>query len=160
MSVLLMRATQMYLSCRIVRCHIQQKKKTSAQPYQKKKVTVTGDSMLNIICEKDLSRAHNVKVTNFPSGTSDKIVENLDDLIEKKPGDLAIHIRTNDLTNNVKLLNNVKKILKKVSVNAPLTNLAFSSINVRKDNWDYRKIHSRHKCTLKKFLHAKCYWIY
>ena len=40
----------------------------------------------------------------------------------------SLIFRTNDLTNNVKLLK-----LKKVSGNAPSTNLAFSSIIVRKD---------------------------
>ena len=68
------------------------KKKTSAQPHQKKKVRVTSDYMLNGFSEKDLNRAHNVKVNNFPGGTNDKIVEKLDDLIKDKPGDLVIHI--------------------------------------------------------------------
>ena len=68
------------------------KKKTSTQPHQKKKVRVTSDYMLNGFSEKDLNRAHNVKVNNFPGGTNDKIVEKLDDLIKDKPGDLVIHI--------------------------------------------------------------------
>ena len=115
------------------------KQKTAAQPHQKKKVTVTGDSMLNGISEKGLRRAHNVKVTNFPGDTSDKIADELDGLIKDKPDDLVIHIGTNDLTNNVKLLNNVKKILKKVSANAFSTNLAFSSMTVRKDKRNIEK---------------------
>ena len=57
--------------------------------------------MLNGISEKGLSRAHNVKVTNFPGDTSDKIVEKFDELIKDKPDDLVIHIGTNNLTYNV-----------------------------------------------------------
>ena len=33
---------------------------------------MTGDSKLNGISEKDLSRTRNIKVTDNPSGTSDK----------------------------------------------------------------------------------------
>ena len=93
---------------------------------------MTGDFILNGISQNCLNRAHNAKVTEFHGGTSDKIVEKLDDLIKDKRENLVIHIGTNDLTNNVNLLNNGKKILKKVSANAPSTNLAFSSIIVRK----------------------------
>ena len=63
------------------------KQKISSQPHQKKKVTVTSDSMLHRISEKGLSRHHNVKVTSFTCGTSDKIVEKLDDLIKDKLSD-------------------------------------------------------------------------
>ena len=61
--------------------------KISSQPHQKKKVTVTNDSMLHRISEKGLSRLHNVKVTSFTCGTSDKIEEKLDDLIKDKLSD-------------------------------------------------------------------------
>ena len=132
------------------------KQKTSAPPHQKKNVTVTGDSMLNGTSEKGLSRAHNVKVTNFPGRTSDKIVEKLDDLIKDKPNDLVIDIGTNNLTNNVKkILNNVKKILKKVSANAPSTNLAFSSIIVRKDKRNIEKSIADTNARLKNFCMQK-----
>ena len=68
-----------------------------------------------------------------------KIAEKRNDLIKDKPDDLVIHIGNNDLTNNVKLLNNVKKILKKVLANASSTNLAFSSIIIRKDKRNVEK---------------------
>ena len=84
------------------------------------------------IYEKGLSRGHNVKATNFPGCTSDKTVQKLDNLINDKLGDFIIHIGNNDLMNNVKFLNNVKRISKKVSTNATPANLAFSSITVRK----------------------------
>ena len=66
-----------------------------------------------ILCQIEFlkkGRAHNVKVTNFAGDTIRKIVERLDNLIKDKPDDLVIHTGTNDQTNNVKLLNNVKKI--------------------------------------------------
>ena len=51
--------------------------KTPSQPHQQIKVTVTGDSKLNGISEKGLSRTRNIKVTEYPSGTSDKLLKNL-----------------------------------------------------------------------------------
>ena len=45
---------------------------------QKKRVVITGDSMLNGIPEKGMSKNHRVEVNNFPSGTSTMIMENID----------------------------------------------------------------------------------
>ena len=67
---------------------------------------------------------------NFPGGTSSTVVENIDQLLKEYPDDLIIHAATNDLTNNVKLLNNLEKIVKQVSREVPSTNPAFSSFIV------------------------------
>ena len=53
------------------------------------------------------------KTVNFPGGTSEKILEKLDDIIKEKLDDLIVHVGTNDITNNVNLLTNVEKIFKK-----------------------------------------------
>ena len=58
------------------------------------------------------------------------VVENIDQLLKEYPDDLIIHAATNDLTNNVKLLNNLEKIVKQVSREVPSTNPAFSSFIV------------------------------
>ena len=65
-----------------------------------------------------------MKVTNFPGSSSHKTVQKLDDLIKDKPDNLVSQFGTNNFTNNVKLLRKLKKILKKVSINAPLPNLS------------------------------------
>ena len=62
-----------------------------------------------------LSVKHKVKIVRFPGDTSEKILEKLDDIIKEKPGDLIVHAGTNDITNNVNLLTNVKKIFSKIS---------------------------------------------
>ena len=54
-------------------------------------------------------------------------------LLRENPDDLIIYVEINDLANNGKLLNNVKKIVKHVSREVPSTNLAFSYIIVRKE---------------------------
>ena len=65
--------------------------------------------MVNGISEKGLSANHKVKIVNFPCGTSEKILEKLDDIIKEQPDDIIFYVGTNDLTNNVNLLTNVKK---------------------------------------------------
>ena len=61
--------------------------------------------------------------SSYPGGMSDNVVEKFYNLIKDKP---------NDLTNNVKLLNNVKKILKKVSANAHQQTLRFLQLLLEK----------------------------
>ena len=74
-----------------------------------------------------------VIVENFPDGRNNTIKKNLDKLLKENPDDPIIQLGTNDLTSNVKLSKNVKKIVKQVSREAQLTNLEFSSIIMRKD---------------------------
>ena len=62
--------------------------------------------MLNNTSEKGLSKTHKVRVINFSGGTSAKITDQLDDLIKGKPDDLIVHVGTNDIANNINLLNN------------------------------------------------------
>ena len=75
--------------------------------------------MENGISEKGLCVNHKVKIVNLLGGTSEKILEKLGDIIKEKPGDLIVHIGTNDITNNVKFSSNVKKILNKISKESP-----------------------------------------
>ena len=111
----------------------------------KKKVVVTGDSMLNGISEKGFSMSHKVIFENSPGGTSNTITEKLDQLLQQNPDDLIIHVETNDLKNHVKLLKQVKQ----VSREAPSTNPAFSSIIVRKNKQKLDKSSSETKAHLK-----------
>ena len=80
--------------------------------------------------EKGLSKTHKVRVIKVPGGTSKKITDQLDDLIKGKSDDLIAHVGTNDIANNVNLLNNMKKFFRKVSKEFPSTQLVFSSITV------------------------------
>ena len=60
------------------------------------------------ISRKVLSKKHNVSVASFSDGTGEKIIQNVDDLLKHKPDDIVIHVGTNDMTNEVNLLNSVK----------------------------------------------------
>ena len=86
--------------------------------------------MLNGINEQRLSHKHRVKVFNKPGATSERILEEIDDV---KPEHLVIHVGTNDLTNGINLLNNAKKIVKKINEKLPKTCITLSSIINRKD---------------------------
>ena len=113
--------------------------------------------MVNDISEKGLSVNLKVKLVNFPGGTSEKILEKLDDIIKEQPDDLIVHVRTNDLTNNINLLTNVKKIFNKVSKESPSTSTAFSSIINRKDKANIQKTLADTNAHLKNFCMQK--WI-
>ena len=103
------------------------------------KILATGDSMLNGVNEKGLSKSHNVKVKNYPGATSEDILDKIDDLLKVKPGSLLVHVGTSDLTNNVNLLNSVKKMVKKVKNSSPSTKIVFSSVILYKDKKDISK---------------------
>ena len=64
--------------------------------------------MLNVVYEKGLSKLHNVKVKNYPGATSEDMLDKIHNLIKVKLDCLLVHIETNDLANNVNLLNSVK----------------------------------------------------
>ena len=68
---------------------------------KKRKIVLTGDSVLNNISVKSLGKICKVKVINFLAGASEKITDQLDDLIKGKPDELIVHVGTNNTTNNV-----------------------------------------------------------
>ena len=107
--------------------------------------------MVNGIYEKGLSVNHKVKIVNFPGGRSEKILEKQDDIIKEQPDDLIVYVGTNDLTNNVNLLTNVKKIFNKVSKEFPSTFIAFSSISNRNDKTTIQKTLTDTNARLKNF---------
>ena len=81
------------------------KNSNNEEKQEKKKIVVTGDSMLNGVNEKGLSKSHKVKVKNYPGATTEDILDKIEDLLKVKPDCLLVHGETNNLTNNVKLLN-------------------------------------------------------
>ena len=44
----------------------------------------------------------------------EKVLDEIDDVIKSKPEHLVIHVGTNNLTKRINLLNNAKKIFKKI----------------------------------------------
>ena len=100
---------------------------------------VVGDSLLNGINERGLSKDFNVKMNNIPGGTSDTVLDKIEELVKCKASSLIVHAGTNDLKKGKNVLNNVKKIGKEVKRISRNTKIAFSSIKIRKDKKDIDK---------------------
>ena len=77
---------------------------------KKRKVVVTGDSLLNGISKKGLLRDHQVTVNNFLGGTSEKGLEEIEKLVADKADCIIIHAGRNDITNGINTLKSVKNI--------------------------------------------------
>ena len=76
-------------------------------------------------------------------------------IIKERPDDLIVYVGTNDLTNTIKLLTNVKKIFNKVFKESPSTSIAFSSIINRKDKTNIQKTLTDTNARLKNFYTQK-----
>ena len=76
---------------------------------------IVGDSMLNNINSRGLSKSKKVTVINHPGATSDVIEEELEATVKEnsKISTLIVHAGTNDLTNNINTLRSVKKNMRK-----------------------------------------------
>ena len=66
---------------------------------------------MNGINEKGLLKDNHIKIKNFPGGTKETILEEVEELVKNKLDILIVHVGTNDLTKGKSVLNNVKKIL-------------------------------------------------
>ena len=111
--------------------------------------------MVNGISEKGLSVNHNVKIMNFPGGTSERILEKLDNIIKEKSDDLIVHAGTNGIINNVNLSTHVKKIFNKISKESHSSSIEFSSIINRKDKTNIQKTLTDTNACLKHFCMQK-----
>ena len=111
--------------------------------------------MLNNISNRGLSKSKEVDVLNFSGATSADIVTKIDEVLNRKPASLIVHVGTNDLTNGINLLSNAKKIVNKVNKTSPNTVLTFSNIIVRKDNKNLEKARADTNSRLKNFCRQK-----
>ena len=111
--------------------------------------------MVIYISENVLNVNHKVKILNFPYDTSEKILEKMDVIIKEKSDDLIVHVGTTDITNNINLLTNVKKIFNKVSKELPWTSIAFLSIINCKDTTNIQKNLTDRNTRLKNFSMQK-----
>ena len=118
------------------------------EQFKKRSIIIVGDSLMNGINEKGLSKNHSVKVNNIPGGTSDVILQKLDNFLKNKPDGLIVHAGTNDITKGKNLLNNVKKL-------SSNTKVAFSSIVTRKDKKDISKTVQDTNSRLKNYCSQK-----
>ena len=82
-----------------------------------KNVIIIGDSMLNNINSRGLSKSKKESVSNFPGATSDDILAEVEDTLKIHPDTLIIHAGTK----NINMLRNVKKLCEKAKRISPDT---------------------------------------
>ena len=68
------------------------------EQFKESEIIVVGDSLLDGINEKGFSKNHSVKANNIPEGTSDAILDKLDNFLKNKPDGLIVHAVTNGIT--------------------------------------------------------------
>ena len=74
---------------------------------------IIGDSKLNNVNSCGLSTSRKIELLNHPGGTNSDIFGKTDDVLDDKSESLTVHVGTNDLTNYMNLLNNIRKIATK-----------------------------------------------
>ena len=102
-----------------------------------------------------LSKSTKVDILNVPGATSGDIIDKIDDVLEGKRESLTVHVGTNDLSNNVNLLNNVKKFVNKVKNTSLDTVLSFSKIIITRDKRNIEKMRADTNSRLKNFWKQK-----
>ena len=106
---------------------------TNEEKKKKKYIEVVGDSMINGFEERGLCKGNHVKVRKHPGASSTDFIDHVKPVLRKKPDTIIIHVGTNDLTNNINLIRNVKMISKMTKEESPSTKLCFSSVVNRYD---------------------------
>ena len=66
------------------------------------------------------------------------VLTKIDDVLNKKPAPLIVHDGTNDLTNDINLLSNLKRLSVKLTRHLPIQ-LTFSNVIFRKDKKNLEK---------------------
>ena len=126
-------------------------KKLDKTNHKNKKAIVIGDYMVNNINERELTKSKKVLVRSFPGAMSEKILEEMDEIIKEKPDSIISHTGVKDLTNNINLLNSAKKIFKKVRDILQATKIAFSSITLRKNRQNINESRADFNAKLRNF---------
>ena len=84
--------------------------------------------MLNGIHERGMNKDKNIKVKirKYPGTFSIDILDHIKPSLWKAPEQITIHAGTNDISNNIKYLKSVKKVVKLVKETCKDTKLSFS----------------------------------
>ena len=102
-----------------------------------------------------MSKNYRVKVNNFLGATSATILENIYQLVKRKPDRLKVNTGKNDLANRTIRLNQAKKIVTEIKKKSQNTKLNFSSIIIQKDRKNIDKKVLQEKSNLKNSCNQK-----
>eukprot|EP00112_Aurelia_sp_Birch-Aquarium-sp1_P016513 Seg3755.1 transcript_id=Seg3755.1/GoldUCD/mRNA.D3Y31 product="hypothetical protein" protein_id=Seg3755.1/GoldUCD/D3Y31 len=100
---------------------------------KKKIIFLLGDSIVNGIKDRGLSKKHNAKVRAQPGATTQDMEDHIKPLLRKKPDMVILHCGTNDLTNDVDTIRHLDAIVKYTEKESPSTEIVVSNIVTRRD---------------------------
>ena len=88
-----------------------QRKTTQQTKTVRKNITIIGDSILNGLEEAGMQKDHNVKVRAHSGATTRDIIDDIKPVVRKRPSCVIIHSGTNDLTQGIDSIENMKSII-------------------------------------------------
>ena len=109
--------------------------KESNKNVVKKKVIITGDSIIGGLNKKGMqnTRDKDVKVKCHSGATTDDLIDHLNPELRKKPDVIILHGGTNDLSGEVDTVKNLTAVASKIRKKHPHTKLVISSLTMRRD---------------------------
>ena len=104
------------------------------QHFNKPKAIVIGDSIVSGLDQSTFSGSpYNVKIHPESGSTSWDMLHYMTPRICKKPSVAILHVGTNDITNGVNTVDNLKSIVNLIKEESPDTKLILSSVTFRAD---------------------------
>ena len=100
---------------------------------KRKKIIIIGNSICNGLGELGLQRNRNVRVRAHPGATSQDIVDHIKTATRKQSDCIDIHAGTNNLTNGVNTIPNLKMSIEEAKKESPNTDFVLSTITLSKD---------------------------
>ena len=100
------------------------------------KVTAIGDSMMKYLRRENLtSKNYEVKIAAHPGSTTEDLIDDIKPVVRKNPNFLVIHSGTNNLTNGVNTMKEIRKLVKCLRDldKDEKVNFGFSSVISRSD---------------------------
>ena len=94
---------------------------------------ILGDSMVKGLNEYGLSKKRNVKVQSFSGYTTEDMLDIAKPAARRKPDAIIIHVGTNNITRDITMMKNIKKIVKLIRDCSENTQVLFSGIINRED---------------------------
>lgn len=97
------------------------------------KIEVVGDFMLNNIQVRELSKLNNVRISYFSGYKTPDLLSFINRSICRTPNKIIIHVGTNDMIYNGKMVQTIDEIFKYVRRQSQSIQITFSSVIIRKD---------------------------
>ena len=110
-----------------------QRKTTQQTKTVRKNITIIGDSILNGLEEAGMQKDQNVKVRAHSGATTRDIIDHIKPVVRKRPSCVIIHSGTNDLTQGIDTIENMKSIIEETRQESPDTEIVLSTVIIRKD---------------------------